>query len=238
MKNYKQLINKKNVPRHVAIIMDGNGRWAQKHSLPRTEGHKKAADVIEPIVDACLSMGIEALSLYAFSTENWLRPVSEVRTLWDILDYYFSLKLDSIIEKGIRIKHSGTLKRIPPRTKKTILNAISQTEKNRNMVLNFCLNYGGQQEIVDAVNSWLKKRKGSKEVTLKDIQKNLYTADLPGVDLMIRTSGEYRISNFLLWQLAYTELVFFDVLWPDFKDRDFYKAIYLYQQRERRYGGL
>lgn len=238
MKNYKQLISAKNIPRHVAIIMDGNGRWAQKHSLPRTEGHRKAADVIEPIVDTCLEMGIQALTLYAFSTENWLRPVSEVRTLWDILDYYFSLKLESIIEKGIRIKHSGSSKKIPSRTKKTIINAVSQTEKNKNMVLNFCLNYGGHQEILDAVNGWLKTRKGSREITAKDIEKNLYTSDLPEVDLMVRTSGEYRISNFLLWQLAYTELVFFDVLWPDFKQSDFYKAIYLYQQRERRYGGV
>lgn len=238
MKNYKKSIDVNALPRHIAIIMDGNGRWAHKHSLPRIEGHRKGADVIEPVVDAALELGIEVLTLYAFSTENWIRPADEIKGLWDILDYYFKMKLKTIIQKGIRIRHSGRLEQLPEKTRNTITNAIQKTSQNNKLVLNFCLNYGGQQEIMDAVNTWLKDRKDSEEMTMESMEDNLYTAGLPNVDLMVRTSGEYRISNFLLWQLAYTELVFFDILWPDFTQDDLFKAIYLYQHRERRYGGI
>ncbi|HOO71640.1 MAG TPA: isoprenyl transferase [Spirochaetota bacterium] len=238
MKDYKQLINPDSVPAHIAIIMDGNGRWAKKHSLPRLEGHRKGSDVVEPIADAALELGIKALTLYAFSTENWIRPDSEVAGLWTLLDIYFQMKLPTIMEKGIRIKHSGMLEKIPAATRRNIVNALEKTRKNNKLILNFCLNYGGRQEIVSAVNTWLENRRGNAKLRPDDIKKNLYTGDLPDVDLLIRTSGEYRISNFLLWQLAYTELVFLDVLWPDFRPRHLYKAIYLYQNRERRFGGI
>ena len=238
MKNYKKSIDVTALPGHVAIIMDGNGRWAQKYSVPRIEGHRKGADVIEPVVDAALELGIGVLTLYAFSTENWIRPADEIQGLWKILDYYFKMKLETIIRKGIRIRHSGRLEQLPEKTVNTITNAIHKTAHNDKLVLNFCLNYGGQQEILDAVNAWVTCRKGNESMTADSMRDNLYTAGLPDVDLMIRTSGEYRISNFLLWQLAYSELVFLDVLWPDFTQNDFYKAVYLYQHRERRYGGI
>ncbi len=238
MKDYKKLIDPAALPKHIAIIMDGNGRWARKKSLPRIEGHRKGADVVEPVVDAALAMGVKALSLYAFSTENWIRPDDEVSGLWTLLDIYFQMKLEKIAARGIRIKHSGSLDKIPADTRLNILNAMDRTSKNSRLVLNFCLNYGGRQEIVNAVNRWLDFREGASPVQEADIGKNLYTSDLPDVDLMIRTSGEYRLSNFLLWQLAYAELVFLDTLWPDFRPHHLYKAIWMFQNRERRYGGI
>ena len=189
MKDYKKLIDPAALPKHIAIIMDGNGRWARKKSLPRIEGHRKGADVVEPVVDAALAMGVKALSLYAFSTENWIRPDDEVSGLWTLLDIYFQMKLEKIAARGIRIKHSGSLDKIPADTRLNILNAMDRTSKNSRLVLNFCLNYGGRQEIVNAVNRWLDSREGASPVQEADIDKNLYTSDLPDVDLMIRTSG-------------------------------------------------
>ncbi len=196
------------------------------------------ADIIEPIVDAAAGIGVRAISLYAFSTENWIRPDAEVRGLWDLLDLYFFMKLPVMKEKGVRIRHSGSLRGLPPRTKKTIAAAQEETKNNTGICLNFCINYGGRQEIVHAVNRWLDNRRGAAPLKGSDIERNLYTAGLPPVDLMIRTSGEYRISNFLLWQLAYAEMVFLDVLWPEFKAAHLYRSIYMYQNRERRYGGI
>jgi undecaprenyl diphosphate synthase len=238
MKDYKRLINRKNVPSHIAIIMDGNGRWAKKKSLSRSEGHKRGADAIEPIMDAAIEIGIQAVSLYAFSTENWMRPRTEVLSLWKLLDYFFNKKIDTIKAKGIRIRHSGLLDRLPPSTVKTIHHAVDETSNNRKLILNFCLNYGGRQDIVQAVNRWLDGRNPREPISVKKIEKHLLTADMPAVDLMIRTGGECRISNFLIWQVAYAELVFLDVLWPDFKPYHLYKAIHEYQKRERRFGGL
>ncbi|MCP4129889.1 MAG: di-trans,poly-cis-decaprenylcistransferase [bacterium] len=226
------------IPAHLAIIMDGNGRWAKKHSLSRSEGHKKGADAVEPLMDVALDLGIKAVSLYAFSTENWLRPAAEVKGLWKLIEYFFKEKLDMIKSKGIQITHSGTTKRLPPTTKKTISRAVEATKENKKLILNFCINYGGRQEIVEAVNTWVGSRKTNEKLSLKKLEKNLYTANMPEVDLMIRTSGEYRISNFLIWQMAYAELIFVDELWPDFTPEHLYKAIHEYQQRERRFGGL
>jgi undecaprenyl diphosphate synthase len=238
MKNYKSLIDPKRIPTHVAIIMDGNGRWAKKKSLPRIEGHRMGSEVIEPLMDTALSIGIKIVSLYAFSTENWARPKSEIEGLWSLLEYFFKSKIEKIKKKGIRIIHSGSLKNLPPTSRKIISSAIEETNKNRNVILNFCLNYGGRQEIVYAVNNWLEKKRTGEKLTVDKLDKYLYTSELPDVDLMIRTSGEFRISNFLLWQSAYAELVFLEVLWPDFKPYHLYKAIYEYQKRERRFGGL
>jgi undecaprenyl diphosphate synthase len=238
MKENKNVITGKAIPAHVAIIMDGNGRWAKQHFLPRIEGHRRGAEVIEPIIDAAMDLGVKVLSLYAFSTENWIRPMKEIDGLWKLLDYFFNAKMALIQSKGIRIKHSGSLKKLPPSIKKTVGNAVRSTKNNSGIILNFCLNYGGRQEIVDAVNSWLKKKNGNEKITLKNLEKFLYTSDLPDVDLMIRTGGEFRISNFLLWQMAYSELVFMDVLWPDFKKEHLVQAIRKFQQRERRFGGI
>ncbi|HON77692.1 MAG TPA: polyprenyl diphosphate synthase [Spirochaetota bacterium] len=238
MKNYKDTIDPETVPRHVAIIMDGNGRWAEKKKLPRLEGHRKGADIIEPLIDASVSLGIGVVSLFAFSTENWNRPASEVNGLWNLLALFFESKIDIIQEKGVKVVVSGARKRLPAETGRIIDSVIAQTKKNRNIVLNFCINYGGRQEILDGVNSWIHKRKDGELLTEKKLQKQFYVPELPDVDLLIRTSGEYRISNFMLWQLAYAELVFFDVLWPDFTSQHLYRAICEYQKRDRRYGAI
>jgi len=238
MKNYRELINTSDVPRHIAIIMDGNGRWAKKRSLPRSEGHKRGSEVVEPVVDAAMGIGVRAVSLFAFSTENWNRPLSEIRGLWDLLEYFFTINIEKIRSKGVRVMHSGSTAKLPASTRRVITDAIDSTQKNKKLILNICLNYGGRQEIVDSVNQWLENRKGNEKLTQKKLEKKLYTAAMPEVDLMIRTSGEYRISNFMLWQLAYSELVFTDVLWPDFRPAHLYRAVYQYQQRDRRFGGL
>ncbi len=238
MKDYRKLISMKKVPAHVAIIMDGNGRWAKRKSLPRSEGHRRGAEILEPLMDAAIDLGIKAVSLYAFSTENWRRPGTEVAGLWRLLDHFFTTKLDVIKEKGIRIAHSGFDGRLPRGTRETIRRSIDATSANRKMVLNFCINYGGRQEIVKAVNDCLSSARSVKSITEKDIERNLFTAGLPPVDLLIRTSGERRISNFLIWQTAYSEMVFLDVLWPDFKPHHLYKSVYEFQQRERRFGGI
>lgn len=226
------------IPRHVGIIMDGNGRWAKQRNITRSEGHKAGADVIEPLMDCAIELGIKAVSLYAFSVENWVRPVNEIRGLWNLLEYFFSNKLDSIKEKKIQIRHSGSLSKLPASTGKTITKAVEETSKNRGLILNFCVNYGGRQEIIRAVNEWSSRSGTGEKITEKKLEKYLYTSGMPELDLLIRTSGEYRISNFLLWQLAYTELVFTDVLWPEFKPENLYNAVAEYQKRERRYGGI
>jgi len=237
MKDYKRLIRKRGIPSHVAIIMDGNGRWAKNKSLPRSEGHRRGAEVIEPIIDTAIDLGIRVVSLYAFSTENWIRPRTEIASLWKLLDYFFKTKIDVIKSKGIRIKHSGLENMLPAATFRTIIRAVNETRHNRKLILNFCVNYGGQQEVVHAVNSWVDKRRSGEKINIRKIEKNLFTADLPPVDLMIRTGGECRISNFMIWQIAYSELLFIDVLWPDFRPRHLFKSIYEFQKRERRFGG-
>jgi len=238
MKDYKRLIRKRGIPSHIAIIMDGNGRWAKNKSLPRSEGHRRGAEVIEPIIDSAIELGIKVVSLYAFSMENWIRPRTEIASLWKLLDYFFKTKIDVIKSKGIRVKHSGLANMLPASTFNTIIRAVNETRYNRKLILNFCVNYGGQQEVVHAVNSWADKRKSNEKINIKKLEKNLFTSDLPPVDLMIRTGGECRISNFMIWQIAYSELLFIDVLWPDFRPRHLYKSIYEFQQRERRFGGI
>lgn len=237
MKDYKSLLDPGRIPAHVAVIMDGNGRWAKKKSLSRLEGHRRGADTVEPVVDAAARIGIKYISLFAFSTENWSRPRDEVKGLWQLLELFFESKIESIISKGVKVVFSGTFQRLPVSTGRIIEETIRRTRGNKKITLNFCINYGGRQEIVDGVNAWLAKGKTGK-LTEKKLGSLLYNPSLPDVDLMIRTSGEYRISNFMLWQLAYAELVFMDVLWPDFRAGHLYRAVYEYQHRERRFGGL
>jgi len=237
--NYKKKIDYAKIPKHIAIIMDGNGRWAKKRGLPRIEGHRRGAEVIERCMDSAIELVIGVVSLYAFSTENWARPKEEINGLWKLLESFFEKKLSTIIEKGARIQHSGSLSELPPTIQRIIANAVDKSKNNTTIVLNFCLNYGGRHEIIHAVNNWLQQRPSHELSLTPEIFENyLYTAGLPNVDLLIRTSGEYRISNFLLWQIAYAELIFMKVLWPDFNERYLYQAIYEYQHRERRFGGL
>ena len=226
------------IPNHVAEVMDGNGRWAKKSGVSRSKGHEAGADVIEPLIDQASDLGIKVVSLYAFSTENWKRSASEIASLWKLLEYFFSTKLDSVREKGVKIVHSGSLKKLPPFTKRAIINAVESTKKNKKIILNLCVNYGGQQEIVDSVNSWLESSKPNEKLTMKKLEKRLYVDGLKPVDLLIRTSGEYRISNFLLWQIAYAEMLFMDILWPDFRPKHLVEAIDEFQKRERRFGGV
>ncbi|MFH0974363.1 MAG: polyprenyl diphosphate synthase [Spirochaetota bacterium] len=237
MKDYKSLIDLKRVPRHIAVIMDGNRRWAEMHSLQRLEGHAKGADVIDSITECASSLGVKVLSLYAFSTENWSRSKTEIKGLWDILHLYVKLKRNDLMKNGVRIRFCGLYDKLPKSVVNSINDIIALTKNNKKITLNMCFNYGGRQDIVNAVNKWIGARKPDEELNEKKLEKYLLTAGLPGIDLMIRTSGEYRISNFLIWQIAYSELVFLDVLWPDFKPAHLQKAIYEYQNRERRYGG-
>jgi undecaprenyl diphosphate synthase len=238
MKDYKALLDPGRIPAHVAVIMDGNGRWAKKKSLSRLEGHRRGAETVEPVVDAAARIGVKYISLFAFSTENWNRPRDEVAGLWKLLELFFKSKIESILQKGVKVVFSGSFQRLPASTGRIIDETIRRTRTNSKITLNFCINYGGRQEIVDGVNAWLKKGGPGEKLTEKKLGSLLYNPKLPDVDLMIRTSGEYRISNFMLWQLAYAELVFMNVLWPDFRASHLYRAVYEYQHRERRFGGL
>lgn len=230
-------------PEHIAIIMDGNGRWATKRNLPRMEGHNAGADSIDRLMDAAIELKLKNISLYAFSTENWKRPVLEVRSIFQLLDTFIDNKLDKLIENQIRILHSGSRKRIPKFSLKKIDLAIEKTKEYSSINLNFCLNYGSHEELTNAFNQIIQERKLNKvsldkEIKAKDIERHLYTHPLPPVDLMIRTGGEQRISNFLLWQIAYSEIYFCDVLWPDFSKEDLVQALDWYKNRHRRFGGL
>jgi undecaprenyl diphosphate synthase len=231
-------VRPENIPAHVAVIMDGNGRWAKKRGLPRSAGHQAGADAVERLVDVSVELGIRYISIYAFSTENWSRPKAEINSLWKILDAFFKAKLPVLHEKGVRIVHSGSRSKLPSKVLSIIENAEHITEKNRKITLNLCLNYGGRQEIVDSVNEWMKGRKKNELISADKIRKHLYQPGIPDADLVIRTSGESRISNFLLWQIAYSEFVFMDVLWPDFGAEHAKQAIAEYQKRTRRFGGI
>lgn len=225
---------------HIAIIMDGNGRWAKQRNLPRTMGHKKGVEKVREIAIYANKLGIKCLTLYAFSTENWKRPEKEVNYIMSLPKIFFKAYLKELMENNIKVTMIGDLKRIPDEAKEIFKDAIKTTSKNTGMILNFALNYGGQNEIVKAAKKFAKDYKDGKVNSLDEesFKNYLYTKDLPDVDLMIRTSNEQRISNFLLYQLAYSELIFMDTYWPDFKKEDLDKAIEIYNSRNRRFGGL
>lgn len=229
-----------NTLNHVAIIMDGNGRWAKNKGLPRTMGHKKGVEKVREIAIYANKLGLKCLTLYAFSTENWKRPTKEVNYLMSLPKVFFKAYLKELMENNIKIKMIGEMDKIPLEAKNIFKEAIKKTSKNTGMILNFALNYGGQQEIVRACKAYAKDYKAGKIKTLneKSFNNYLYTKDLPDIDLMIRTSNEERISNFLLYQIAYSELIFMDVYWPDFKTSDFDEAIEIYLKRNRRFGGI
>ncbi len=229
------------IPRHIAIIMDGNGRWARQRGLDRAEGHRAGVKALKPIVKECAALGVEVLTVYAFSTENWSRPQIEVNALWNLLVEFLRLETPELKAERVRIQTIGNVGALPARAQKAIETAKRDTAEQTRMVLNLALNYGGRDELVRAVNRWLDEyRPVSPEryVTASAIAEHLDTAGLPDPDLLIRSSGELRISNFLLWQLAYAEIYVTNTLWPDFNPMELHKAIRAYQERDRRFGGL
>lgn len=226
----------KTVPRHVGIIMDGNGRWAKLRGKPRSYGHKKGADIIDEVVSACFDDGAEAVSLYAFSTENWVRPKEEIETIFGLLGILLDKKFSRLVKQRVRLIISGDITPLPEKLRVKCLNAIEKTKDFTGRTLNVALNYGSRTEITRACN--LALRSGKTEITEEDVAANLYTAGLPDIDLVIRTSGEMRLSNFFLWQCAYAEFYFTDVLWPDFHKDELEKAFEWFSHRKRRFGGV
>ena len=236
----KLQINLHKIPKHVAIIMDGNGRWAKGKGMSRIFGHRNALTAVRESVRAAAEIKIAAITLYAFSTENWNRPKLEVDALMSLLINSLKKELPEFMKNGIRINAIGLINSLPKKAQSILTDVISTTKNNTNIVLTLALSYGSREEIVNAIKN-ISKKVVNKELKLEEIDENtinnhLYTLNLPDVDLMIRTSGEKRISNFLLWQMAYAELYFTDVLWPDFREAHFYDAIIDYQNRERRFG--
>ena len=238
--NKRLLISSDNIPKHVAVIMDGNGRWAKGKGMNRIFGHKNALTAVRETIEAAAELGTEAITLYAFSTENWNRPKIEINALMSLL--ISSLNKESITfeENDVRVNAIGNIKSLPVSAQKTLNEVIKETQNNKKIVLTLALSYGAREEIINTIKNISKKVVNNdltiEEIDEKIINNHLYTFNLPDVDLMIRTSGEQRISNFLLWQMAYAELYFTNILWPDFRKEHFYDAIIEYQNRERRFG--
>jgi undecaprenyl diphosphate synthase len=228
------------LPRHIAIIMDGNGRWAKRRHLPRIAGHRAGIRAVRQAVEACARLGVPYLTLYAFSVENWKRPHTEVKLLMGLLREYLKKEIGELNRQNIRLEVIGRIQALPKPVFQDLQNALDQTRQNTGLRLVLALNYGGRAELVDAVRELLAhaKRNGEIKVDESLLSEHLYTRGLPDPDLLIRTSGELRLSNFLLWQVAYAELWVTETLWPDFTQKDLFQAIIDFQKRERRYGGL
>jgi undecaprenyl diphosphate synthase len=236
----KEQINKEKLPNHIAIIMDGNGRWAKQQGLLRIIGHENGTKSVRQTVEASAELGIKYLTLYAFSTENWNRPKLEVQTLMKLLVKALKKEIKTLQDNNIKLSAIGCLDDLPKKAHRELLDVIDKTKNNSNMTLTLALSYGSREEIVNVIKELSLKVKNniisSESIDESIINNHLYTQNLPDVDLLIRTSGEQRISNFLLWQIAYAELYFTDILWPDFKKEDLYEALINYQNRERRFG--
>jgi undecaprenyl diphosphate synthase len=235
------------LPRHIAVIMDGNGRWAQRRHLPRVAGHRSGVESARTIIETCARLNIQALTLYAFSMENWRRPKAEIDFLMRLLRQYLRKELPVIHRNNIRLQIIGRTEQLPEEVRADVAKGVALTAQNSGMILTVALNYGGRAELVDAFNAILDRFRSKSgngngsanfRVDEETIAENLYTAGLPDPDLLIRTSGELRISNFLLWQIAYAEIYVTETLWPDFRRAELYAALADYQKRERRYGGL
>lgn len=235
-------VDQTRMPEHVAIIMDGNGRWAQKRGMPRTAGHRAGIKTVKKIIKFCSQLGIKYLTLYAFSTENWKRPEREVSALFKLLVYYLRREVSELDKNNVKLNFIGDISAFDENIKAEIYRAKAMLEDNNGLIVNLALNYGGRAEILNAVRHIVRDVK--KDSILEDqidetvFSRYIYTAGMPDPDLLIRTGGEYRISNFLLWQIAYSELWYTDVLWPDFSEKDLLLAIADYQDRNRRFGGL
>jgi undecaprenyl diphosphate synthase len=238
-----QAIDPERLPAHIAIIMDGNGRWANRRHMPRVAGHKAGVTPVRMTVETCARLGVKAVTLYAFSVENWKRPRTEVETLWGLLRYYLNKELPDLQRNGIRLQAIGRIDALPETVRRELMDVVQATAGNSGLQVNLAINYSGRAELVDAVNAMIDEarcagRLGDLRVDEDAIAARLYTAGCPEPDLLIRTSGEMRISNFLLWQIAYSELYITGTLWPDFSRCDLLEAILAFQKRERRYGGL
>ena len=225
-----------NIPNHIAIIMDGNGRWATKKGKTRLFGHKAGVQNIKRIIDCFLEFNITVLSIFAFSTENWKRPKEEVDGIFNLINDFAESEVDLLVKKGVKVRTMGDLTKLPKKLQNSIKLLVNKTANNKKLILNIALNYGGRAELVKAFNNIAKLN--IKNITEQDISNNLYTFDLPDPDLIIRTSGENRISNFMLFQSAYSELYFPKIHWPDFNRKQLIRAIKVYQKRNRRFGGL
>ncbi|WP_088041197.1 isoprenyl transferase [Bacillus sp. EAC] len=230
------------IPEHIAIIMDGNGRWAQKRNLPRIKGHYEGMKVVRTIARTASHLGVKTLTLYAFSTENWKRPKTEVEFLMKLPQEFLGTFLPELIEENVQVRLTGNKEQLPSYTIDAVLKAVEETKNNTGMILNFALNYGSRDEIISAVKNIstdvLNKKLNHEDINDQLFNDYLMTSDLKDPDLLIRTSGELRISNFMLWQIAYSELYFTDVLWPDFTEESLIEAVKEYQNRARRYGGI
>ena len=233
------------IPQHVAIIMDGNGRWAQGRGLPRVAGHRAGMQAVRETVKTAIEFGIPVLTLYAFSQENWKRPKEEVSVLMELLDYFVDKEIQNLKQEGVSLRTIGRIEALPPHTLAKVRQAIQATADNQKLVLNIALNYGARTEILDAVSKLLKEAgtngqspERTRSLTEEEFSGYLYTAGLPDPDLLIRTSGEMRLSNFLLWQLSYAEIYITKKYWPDFHRSDFLKALKEYEKRERRFGDV
>lgn len=226
------------LPRHVAVIMDGNGRWAAQRHLPRVEGHRAGIDAVREVVESSARLGIGVLTLYAFSVENWKRPATEVSTLMALLKRYLRLELQTLLRNDIRFRVIGRADELAPDIRRELSAAEERTAANRGMLFNIALNYGGRAEIVEAARSLIAAGVRPEDLDEERFASALYTAGQPDPDLLIRTSGEMRVSNFLLWQIAYAEIWVTETLWPDFRRRHLLEALVAYQKRDRRYGGI
>ena len=240
--DFQSQINTDRLPNHVAIIMDGNGRWAKQKGLARVFGHRNGVKAVRQTVEAASEIGLKVLTLYAFSTENWKRPKKEIDALMNILIRSLKKELSTFQKNDIKLQTIGQTKNLPLKAQKELQEVIDKTENNSSMILNLALSYGSREEIVNTIKN-ISKKIVNKELSVEEIDEkiinnHLYTFTLPDVDFLIRTSGEKRLSNFLLWQIAYAELYFTDVLWPDFRKEDFFEAILNFQQRERRFGKI
>jgi undecaprenyl diphosphate synthase len=240
--NIQSQIDTRKIPNHVAIIMDGNGRWAKQQGMARVFGHRNGVKSVRETVEAAAEIGVKVLTLYAFSTENWNRPKREVDTLMRLFVSSLKGELKTLQTNNIKLQAIGQIESLPKRAQKELQEVIFKTQNNTGLILNLALSYGSREEIVNTIKK-ISKKVVNKQLSVEEINENiinnhLYTFTLPDVDFLIRTSGEKRISNFLLWQIAYAELYFTNVLWPDFRKEDFFKAILNYQQRERRFGKI
>jgi undecaprenyl diphosphate synthase len=236
-------IDLERLPRHIAVIMDGNGRWARKRHLPRIAGHRAGIGAVRKVVEACADLGVPCLTLYAFSVENWKRPRTEVKLLMGLLREFLKKEMDELDRNNIRFGAIGRIDSLPETVQRDLNDTIEKTRANTGLNLTLALNYGGRAEMIDAVRSLvLQMHEGGafdpEAITEQSFSQHLYTRNLPDPDLLIRTSGEMRLSNFLLWQVAYSEIWVTDVLWPDFTEREMLQAVIDFQRRERRYGGL
>lgn len=226
------------LPLHVAIIMDGNGRWAISRGLPRLAGHRAGTENLRRIIRASVKFGVKYLTIYAFSTENWGRPPEEVQGLMRILEDVIDKELNELNKEGVQLRHIGRLERLAPRLQEKVLEAIEVTKHNTRLIMNIAFNYGGRDEIVNAIQHMIEDGVLANEVTDELVSKYMYTAGVPDPDLIIRTSGELRVSNFLIWQAAYSEWYITPTYWPDFDEEEYHRALEAYAQRDRRYGGV